>query len=380
MNIIAVDWGKDARKRSAYLASGTTRTVSQLPFDGSLAQLLVYAEDLLPPVLVGIDAAIGCPIRTWNDLRRSTSATQAGFVDFLLRGPLPDQFFEPVGTPEEWTPDRPFIQPPNGRSWSLNAYIEASDNGLYRAIDRRLNANPMFVTSGMPGTVGSGTRALWQELRTETTRSAFHVWPFDGALGELILAGKPIIAEIYPKACYGIALNESLPSQLMSIAKTRKPVREDATARLMRTHWVADHGVTIDDTQQAIANEDDFDALFSAAALLRLYLEDAPFESSGPDELCIEGDILGSGSILAGNPKTLTPQPDATRKVAAGKEVSGREYHCPISGCRHIFRGSCGGWDAHVASSKRHPNWHPEVKDPTERKRLFKREFPDFFV
>ncbi|MGB5254343.1 MAG: hypothetical protein WBN68_16665 [Sedimenticolaceae bacterium] len=94
MNIIAVDWGKDARKRSAYLAAGSTRTVSRLPFDGSLAQLLAYAADLEPPTLVGIDAAIGYPIEAWKQLQGNKSVPDATFVDFFLRGPLPVQFFE----------------------------------------------------------------------------------------------------------------------------------------------------------------------------------------------------------------------------------------------------------------------------------------------
>jgi len=379
LNIIAVDWGKNARKRSAYLAAGSTRTVSRLPFDGSLAKLLAYAADLEPPTLVGIDAAIGYPIGAWNQLAGTKSILDTTFVDFFLRSPLPEQFFEPVRTPDDWSPSRPFIRPPHG-PFSLNAYIEASHDGIHRQIDRRLKANPVFIMCGMPGTVGSGTHALWQELRAEASQSAIRIWPFDGSLDQLIRSAEPIIAEIYPKACYGIALADTLPSPLITIKKTKQPAREDAIERLLPAPWVANHRVTLLDTEQAIANEDDFDALFSAAALLRLYLEDAPFESSGSDELRVEGDILGSGSILAGNTKTLTPRADATPKVRPVKQVSGREYPCPIPGCDQVFHDSRGGWDAHVASPRRHPNWHPEVKGPTERKRLFKREFPDFFM
>jgi hypothetical protein len=75
-------------------------------------------------------------------------------------------------------------------------------------------------------------------------------------------------------------------------------------ANIKKAPPVANQRVTLIDIDQAAANEDDFDALFSAAALLRLYLDDAPFKSSGSDELRIEGDILGSGSIFAGNPKS----------------------------------------------------------------------------
>lgn len=378
MNIIAADWGKDARKRSAYLAAGSARTVSRLPFDGSLAQLLAYAADLEPPTLVGIDAAIGYPIEAWKQLQGTKSVPDTTFVDFFLRGPLPEQFFEPVRTPDDWSPDRPFIRPPHG-PFSLKAYIEASHDGIHRQIDRRLKANSVFVMCGMPGTVGSGTHALWKEFRAAVSQSAFRIWPFDGSLEQLTRSPEPIIAEIYPKACYGIALADTLPSPLITIKKTKQSAREDAIGRLLPAPWIANHRVSLLDIEEAAADEDDFDALFSAAALLRLYLDRAPFESSDSDELRIEGDILGSGSILAGSPRTLTPRLDSVPKRRAEKKDARREYRCPIPGCEHIFHDSRGGWDAHVASPRRHPHWHPEVKEPTKRKQLFKWEFSDFF-
>ena len=54
----------------------------------------------------------------------------------------------------------------------------------------------------------------------------------------------------------------------------------------------------------------------------------------------------------------------------------GPEYRCPIPGCTKVFRGTRGGWDAHVASWRMHPNWHPDVTDGEERKRRFRREYP----
>ena len=296
MNVIAVDWGKHIRKRSAYLATESTRSVSRLSFDGSLAQLIECAESLDRPTLIGIDAAIGYPIQAWHRLMEGKPATAATFVDFLLQSTLPDGFFAPVRAPEEWSPSRPFIQPPAG-SWSLNAFIEASHDGLHRRIDRRLNANPPFVTSGLPGTVGSGTRALWQELRALKDPSSFRIWPFHGPLVKLVNTDKPILAEIYPKACYGIALADSLPTPLMSLTKTKPHARDDAIARLLKASWVADYGVSIQDIRQAMASEDDFDALFSAAALLRLFLTGASVENSAMGHPSIEGDVFGSGII-----------------------------------------------------------------------------------
>ena len=54
-------------------------------------------------------------------------------------------------------------------------------------------------------------------------------------------------------------------------------------------------------------------------------------------------------------------------------------YGCPVPGCSNTFVGSRGGWDAHVASTRTHPDWYPGVADPDERKRLFKNEFSNWF-
>jgi len=54
----------------------------------------------------------------------------------------------------------------------------------------------------------------------------------------------------------------------------------------------------------------------------------------------------------------------------------GPEYRCPIPGCTKVFHGTRGGWDAHVASWRMHPHWHPDVIDGEERKRRFRREYP----
>ena len=54
------------------------------------------------------------------------------------------------------------------------------------------------------------------------------------------------------------------------------------------------------------------------------------------------------------------------------------EYRCPIRGCTKVFHGSRGGWDAHVASPRIHPDWHPDVLDKKERKERFRAEYPDW--
>ena len=383
MHIIAVDWGKDVRKRAAYEAELPARAIRRLAISTHLADIVEYASSLTPPVVVGIDAAIGFPATSWSRLTTYRPNMSANFIDSLLSSSLPADFFYPVARPDKWSPERPFIRPPAGR-WSLKAFVEASNHGLYRHVDHRLNGNPMFVMSGIPGSVGSGTWALWQELIALGSTSTFRVWPFHGPLDTLLKADIPVIAEIYPKACYGIALADSLPVPLLSIAKTRQGARHDALVRLRDAAWVADEQVTIEDLDAALENEDDFDALMSAAALMRIFLENVP--PSGPDAsvATVEGDILGAASITAGRRQVMDQglkQSDGKRSDAkqSGSPRAVHNYLCPIPGCQYIFHNSRAGWDAHVTSLKRHQHWHPDVFDPNQRKLLFKGEFAHWF-
>ena len=374
MKIIAVDWGKDARKRSAYISDLRARRINRLPFDGRLSYLLDHAISLQGPVLIGIDAAIGFPAADWKSLTQKKEIRVRSFPDFLLGDTLLPDFFDPVHAPGDWSPQRPFIRPPPGR-WSLKAFEAASNGGFYRLVDRRLKAQPIFVTSGIPGSVGSGTRALWQELRELHVGFSFRIWPFHGAINELLRNEQPVIAEIYPKACYGIALSENLPAPLLPISKTRRPARQSAIERLLASSWTSREQITIDDLDKAIDNEDDFDAMISAVALTRLFLERAPLEDADDIESRIEGGVLGAASLsdkTAALPKSHAIKGQHTK-------LAGQAHRCPIPGCDHVFRKGRSGWDAHVASVRQHPDWYPDIRDATRRKELFRMEFPDWF-
>lgn len=50
---------------------------------------------------------------------------------------------------------------------------------------------------------------------------------------------------------------------------------------------------------------------------------------------------------------------------------------CPI--CRYRFSTGILGWDKHVGTFDKHPDWHPELKLPAERQAVFAAEFPEFF-
>lgn len=55
------------------------------------------------------------------------------------------------------------------------------------------------------------------------------------------------------------------------------------------------------------------------------------------------------------------------------------QFSCPIEGCEKIFYNTRSGWDSHVESVNKHKNWHPDVVDGKERKRLFREEFSNWF-
>lgn len=375
MNIIAVDWGKDVRKRTAYLSELASRSIFRLPFDGSVAHLIEHASSLASPVLIGIDAALGLPDPVWDSLRNQCSPPPRTFADFLLADEVPADFFEPVTCPESWSPQRPFIRPPRGR-WSLQAFVDVSRQGLYRRIDSRLHANSMFVMAGISGSVGSGTCALWRELITLNHSSPVRLWPFHGSLHELMAHEDPIIGEIYPKACYGIALSESLPAPLLSIAKTNRDTRRSIVAELQSARWLARANIQIRDLDAALDSEDDFDAVLSAAALTRLLLENAQIESPDTVDRRAEGGVLGAASLSS---SVRRPGKAKAAEPKTPIDSVSKTYPCPIPGCQHVFKNSRSGWDAHVGSCTRHPGWHPGVPEAESRRKLFREEFPWWF-
>ena len=62
----------------------------------------------------------------------------------------------------------------------------------------------------------------------------------------------------------------------------------------------------------------------------------------------------------------------------SGDGPDASKFSCPIDGCEYVFEGGRGGWDAHVASPKRHPDWHPHITDGSERKWLFRHAHADW--
>jgi hypothetical protein len=174
---------------------------------------------------------------------------------------------------------------------------------LLRQIELRTGAKPVFALSGIPGSVGSGSRALWRELVPLVARPdrGFRLWPFEGDLRTLAAANAIILAEVYPRAAYAVALEELLPAWPRSLAKTHATVRASALHDLQQARWLEQAELELCGVAEAQAGEDDFDALMTAAALARLLVEGRPLAGELVDAEA-EGGILGTGAIVSSVP------------------------------------------------------------------------------
>lgn len=301
---ISADWSKDERKRSVHVAMPRTRCIRRARSTArSLSALLRLARELkeeVGPVLLGMDLALGVPAGYWRMARREAADGRPPrhFLDWLAVLDPESDFFREVRSPEDWRPGRPLfaVQPGEGGKTEFTQKV-AGD--MLRRIDEATGAKPLFAVSGMPGTVGSATRALWKELiplLKESDRD-FAVWPFEGALPALLADKRIVLAETYPGLAYAAAVAEHLPTGRMRIAKTKREAREHFCDRLAKAPWVREHDVCLGDLGPARANDDAFDSHVTAAAVLRCLLEGRALCDAEWIDAEAEGAMLLAGPV-----------------------------------------------------------------------------------
>lgn len=277
---ISADWSKDARKRSVHVAMPRTRCIRREENTAwDLEALLQLARELkeeVGPVLLGMDLALGVPAGYWRMVRRDTAGGRPPrrFLAGLAGLDPKSDFFRGVRSPDEWRPCRPFFAVQKGKG-GKTAFTEKVEGNMLRRIDEATGAKPLFAVSGMPGTVGSATRALWKELIPWLNDSSrdFAVWPFEGALPALLSDSGIVLAESYPGLAYAAAVAERLPTSRMKNAKTNRYWRKGICGCLEKAAWVRKYGVCLGDLGPARADDDAFDSHVTAAAVLRCVLE-----------------------------------------------------------------------------------------------------------
>lgn len=295
--VFAADWSKARARRSVYVASVRDRVVRRVAEDvHDVASLLAHARGA--PTLVAFDAPLGLP---------ESFLVASGHAGGFLRW-LDDRSLDSCENAASWSLSAPFFRVPAGKG-ALGAFEAAARRrgaSLRRQIEVRTGAKPVFVTSGIPGSVGSAALDVWRGLQDARRAGvAFRVWPFEGPIdARLATPGCPVVGEVYPRAAYATALVDDAPRARLAVAKSDPAVRAAALARLGRSRWVRDRAVTIADLGPARASEDDFDALVTATALLRCLIEDLPLFASPLHAPSVEGGILGTGTVDLALPET----------------------------------------------------------------------------
>jgi hypothetical protein len=399
--LLCADWSKEHRGRAAFVADVRNRdvrrvTVSPLTFENALACARELAKR--GNVLLSFDVPLGLPISFFSAVRNVQGWEGASsFTSFLPLAARTPTFFVSVTDANRWSLKQPFFTVPSGAG-GKTAFEQASAQvgvQLRRRIDVKVGGNSMFITAGIPGSVGSGAINAWIGLANVLPRIRdFKVWPFEGTLPQLFAAGQIVIAENYPRAIYAAAFSD-IPTahrSRMKLSKTRTETRRDAIEYLLRRPWIANNRVTIPETDGALADENQFDALVTAAGLLRLLLEDEPLSSPIFEDPIAEGGILGTGTINLDLPEIdfasvrgiRSDRPLAAHHEPRAAEptpyaMPGLSYRCPIPGCSKVFTGSRGGWDGHVGASRIHPNWKPHITDHRDRLKAFRTDYPNFF-
>ena len=397
---VSADWAKNPQKRSAYVADWNKRRIraSEPPggawtLDAVLALAKALSQD--GPVLVGVDVVLGVPEGYWRSLpNERDQGPPETFIHWLERIDLAGGFFETVASRDDWRVDRPWFRVAKGAG-GLTSFTSQVDGGMHRRIDRATGGNPVFAVSGIPGTVGSGSREFWKELIPLLSEDrGFAIWPFEGELNSLLANRGVVLCETYPGLAYAAALANELPTGRIANSKTNREWRDDVCARLAQAQWVRSNRIDLGPLGPLRANEDDFDAHFTAAAVLRCLVEERPLSHPNWIDAEAEGSMLLAGVVepdrKSGSSKRTTEKSSrpiagsrsrvgALPRRAASKGNRGHVYRCPIPGCGKVFVGSRGGWDAHVGSVRLHRAWRSGINVPEERKRLFRKEFGDWF-
>ena len=301
---LSADWSKRPDKRSVYLADCRERRVRRCePPPGSdwdLDALLCRAHDLAQdgPVLVGVDVVLGVPKGYWAPMRdQQRRRRPETFVDWLQGLDPSGEFFETVDEPDQWCVDRPWFKVAKGIG-GRTRFTSQVEGGMRRDIDVATGGNPLFAVAGMPGTVGAGTRKVWKELipRLAGDRE-FEIWPFEGSLNCLLDRHRVVLCETYPRLAYAAALADELPTKRIRGAKTKSEWRNVKCDLLQQARWVRENEVDLGELGPLRKNDDDFDAHFTAAAVLRCVCEERPLAHPIWIDQEAEGSMLLTGVV-----------------------------------------------------------------------------------
>lgn len=268
--------------------------------------------------LIGFDFPIGVPV---------TYAGRVGITDFvallqLAGGGEWDRFYDVAESAEQISLHRPFYpQRPGGTSQEhLAARLGVPDVRVLlrrceRAHSSRRAAAPLFWTLG-GNQVGKAALSGWRDVLapalSDDPRSVY-LWPFDGALRDLLRPGRIVVAETYPTEFYGhLGIKFSVPRAGRKSGKRVQGERRRQAPLLL--HWAQEASVLFADelqtqVQDGFGNtsdgEDRFDAAVGLLGMLNVVNGAQPTGEPRDDaNLHVEGWILGQTTEPVGGGDT----------------------------------------------------------------------------
>ena len=283
--ILAIDWGSTPAKRQmcrAILRRGRYVLSRPRPVDD------VAALDLGPGVL----AAFDCPIGVSREFAAMAEVgTFRAALAVFGRGRF-ERFYEAAECAADIATERPFYPARGVKGTGRDHLRSVLGDAAFapRVCDRLAGAGPIFWLVG-PRQVGRSAACIWRELITPRLANVA-LWPFDGPLAELLTAGRPVIAEMYPafllRALGLTVTRKSDPAARATCGRALlRKVGADARLDLAAVRTLLRGGFG-----GARSGEDPFDATIACIGLAKLLLDDAMPEPPAAAR-AVEGWILG---------------------------------------------------------------------------------------
>lgn len=257
------------------------------------------------PAVLGLDVPLGVP-RGW-----ARGRPEAGFVPFL-RGVAGDRrFFAVAETLAEVSPAAPFYPRLGVKGMTRAAHAQAlglaGAEGLSRWCDRataeRPAGAPVFWTLGANQS-GKAAIACWRDWLAPALAAGapYALWPFEGALRELVAAGRLVLAEVYPAQALRV-LGLRLAGSKRSVAARLgfAPALRGAMERLGVRLAPGLEGQVAAGFGADAAGEDRFDSVLGVLNLLAVL--EGQVEDFVPEDAMVrrwEGWVLGQRALPRG--------------------------------------------------------------------------------
>ena len=298
------DWSKDPKKRwyaAARLEADGYYRVSAPARVGCLSSYFRRLRGSLEAdaaVLAGFDFPIGLPVRY---------AAKVGLTDFLDALPRLgrgewDDFYCPAPSQSCISTGRPFYPAGSTAGTKKQHLVKAldltRDDDLRRRCERSTNAEALFWLVGAKQ-VGRAAISGWKDLLAPALaqQPELSIWPFGGALVDLLARPGIVVAETYPAAMYRpLDLEIGRPSRKKT---SRSDRAKDAPAMW---DWVDKRSVRLepqleyelcDGFGSDRSGDDRFDAVVGLFGMLDVVFGNLPSGEPRDETTQIEGWILG---------------------------------------------------------------------------------------